>query len=737
MSAHVLRLAVLMLAVVVASSASFASGAGRLDVRAEAYDGGEVRYDGMYYDFRAANGIQQIKMWVPPTAATLKGALFHGNPGGYGDTRDIPRDRRLQQYAARHDFAIIGVTSFPGGRVYPRLAEVVIRAMDDWAALGHHPEIANLPLIARGSSNAGVTAYSLACYVPDRMICFTPNVGPRYNPATPPEEALLAPALMHVGPRDPFFRDGVERTRQLFAAARPQGARWAWDAEKDKAHEIGHIDPVDMRYYETCIRLRLPEGADASEGPVKLVTIPLEAGWLADPTSWDSGLTRIAPWDEYDGDRDSAVWLPDADTAYLYRAIATHDTPLKLSLRDMGPVDNPHESGVLLRSVGGRVIDPGSKVVVECDASEFDDWNRIEFYDGSTLIGTVRRGEEPAVEFVVDPDRRVYSLSALGHRDDDTVRASKPVYFIVGAPELSAAIDAQHTAHDRLPPRGPRPEYGSSAESARAEAPAQDSDFPVLTAYGLSAEQERQFGTGDGLSPFWREFTEDHDTAELTVQENLAKQGEVWETAGERGDARLSVRAARSRAGLYLLFEVGDDQWAPAEGLLDTLDFHLARRSAEQIWDADPADVFVKPESWAFALAGCQYQLHVGDGERKVCRNWPDPWDIARRELSPDEAAATYGIVARVVELSEHRRAAEMFIPWDWVGSGRPMGEPGTGTCLGLSLGYNDHDPDRHGAGQFARLRWNNRLDPWWQAGRDGPNPSPWGNLRMGPMLAD
>ncbi len=707
--------------------------AGRLDVRAEAHDGGEVRYDGTFYDFRAANGIQQIKMWVPPTDETLRGVLFHGNPGGYGDTRDIPRDRRLQDYAVRHNFAIIGVTSFPGGQVYPRLAGVIVRAMEDWAALGHHPEIAHLPFIARGSSNAGITAYSLACYVPERMICFTPNVGPRYNPGRPPEEALLVPALMHIGPTDRFFPDGVEQTRELFAAVRPEGARWAWDAEKDKGHEIGHIDPVDMKYYESAIRMRLPAGADAAEGPVTLRTIPEEDGWLADPTSWDSGLTHIAPWDEYEGDRAAAVWLPDADTAYLYRSLATYETPLALSIRDMGPIENPHESGVMLRSVGGRVLEPGSRVVVECDASAFPDWQRIEFYDGARLLGTVRRGEEPVIEFLVRPEQVVCSLTALGYDEDGRVRASKPAYFIVRDPELSAAIERRHAEHTRVSPPGPRPPYGSAADEQEPDPAARESEFRMLTAYGLSPEQERQFGAGDRLSPFWADFTDQHDVAELTVEEHLADRGEVQ--ASET--TRLRVRAARSRAGLYLLFEVEDEQWAPADDLLDTLDFHLARHSAEDIWAADPAEVFVKPESWAFVLSACQYQLHMGDGERLLCRNWPDPWDVTRREMSPREAPETYGIVARVVEQAPRRRAAELFIPWRWVGTGGPMEEPPTGRRLGLSLGYNDHDPELHGEGEFARLRWNNRLDPWWQAGRRGPEPSPWGNLLMGPMLAD
>jgi hypothetical protein len=198
---------------------------------ARAFDGGQVQFDGMYYDFRAANGIQQTKMWVPPGPEPIRGVFFHGNPGGYGDTRNQPREERFQEFAARHRFAIMGVTSFPGGQIYLQLADVIVKSMNDWAAMGFHPEIANLPIIARGSSNAGVTAYSLAGFVPERMICFTPNVGPRYNPYPPPDALMRVPALMHVGPKDPFFRNGMQSTGELFAYARPKGALWAWDAE--------------------------------------------------------------------------------------------------------------------------------------------------------------------------------------------------------------------------------------------------------------------------------------------------------------------------------------------------------------------------------------------------------------------------------------------------------------------------------------------------------------------------
>ncbi|MFO8007199.1 MAG: hypothetical protein R6V05_05610, partial [Candidatus Brocadiia bacterium] len=423
----------------------------RLDVRAPAFDGGEVRYDGMYYDFRAADGMEHLKLWVPPTADPVRGVLFHGNPGGYGDTREIARDRRLQEFAARHDFGIIGVTSMPGGAVYPRLAEVVVRAMDDWAELGYHPEIANLPLIARGSSNAGVTAYSLTCYAPERMICYTPNVGPRYNPSEPPAEALLVPGMLHVGPEDRFFTTGVEDTRDLFARVRPKGARWAWTAEKGKGHQIAHCDDVDMKFYETCIPLRLPAEADPVAGPIELNTIPEEDGWLVDTSSWESGITYVAPYNEYEGDEDAAAWVPTAHIAYLYRGVATYDNPLEVSVRGLGEVENPLESGVMLRSIGGNVVDPGTRLVVECDATGFPGWQRIEFYDGARKIGEVEAGEEPTVELIVQPEPTVYALTVLGYDGEGNVRTAAPTHFLVRDPELSAQLTAQHAEHDALP----------------------------------------------------------------------------------------------------------------------------------------------------------------------------------------------------------------------------------------------------------------------------------------------
>ncbi len=700
-------------------------------VKATAYDGGQVQFDGMYYDFRAANGIQQTKMWVPPGPGPVRGVFFHGNPGGYGDTRNQPREERFQEFAVRHRFAIMGVTSFPGRQVYPDLAEVIVKSMDDWAKMGYHPEIANLPLIARGSSNAGVTAYALAGYVPERMICFTPNVGPRYNPDPPPEALMKVPALMHVGPKDPFFRTGMQTTADLFAYARPKGALWSWDAEKDKGHEIAHIDDEDMKYYEEIIPLRLPKDADPRTGPVKLNELPEDSGWLADPASWESGITYIAPYKDYKRDRSKAVWLPTADLAYLYQGVATYDNPLKLAIRQLPKIENPNESGVLLQTAAGPVVEPGTRIQLECDASGMPDWQTITFYHGSKEIGQVKKGRPTQITFTVEPQYTVYALCAIARTADGTERAATPVHFMVGDPKLNKAIATQWAAHDVPAPKAPRPALGSSAEGAAAPAAPTG---PALIAYGLSAEQEKTYLPDGGLSPFWNHFGDDKSKVVLTVENSLVGQSE---TEKPTGDASLTVRAAHSRAGLYMLFIVQDDEWAPAQKLDDAVDFHLARMSSADIWGTDPAEVFAKPESWGFVLSEMQYQVCFGNAKAPattISRNFCDPWDVPNVTDDYAAAAKKYGIVVKHIALDADRKAIEMFIPWQYVGNGGNMTEPAVGTMLGLALGYNDVDPSQQQAAS-DNLRWPNKTDVWAVAGQKGPNPSPWADLQIGPML--
>lgn len=702
-------------------------------VTGKAHNGGQLFFDGVYYDYRAPDGVQGIKLWTPP-AGPIRGVILYGNPGGGtgGDTRGMARDERLQVFAARHRLAIAGVTAFPGRDIYSRTGRIILDVLEDWGEMGFHPELATLPLIPTGSSNAGITAYGLTCLAPERTICMAPNVGPIYNPATPPEAALQVPAILHIGPEDPLLRGGVEKTTELFARLAGKNARWCWDAEEGKGHAIGHINDVDFAFFEACVKLRVPaEGApDAAKG---LRTLAPESGWLIDLDSWKSGLATIAPYAEYKGDKTKAGWLPNADIAFLERGLATYGNPIQLSARDIGPADNPNESGTLLQSVGGPVVMAGSRIALTADAAKMSDWETLEFYRGATRLKTIRKGEAPECEWPVDGQVGVAAFVVLAHGPEGKVRTSYPMHFLVNTPQIEAAL-REHNRHALdLPPAGERTFAGADPKGEPPASAKADPRDAVLVAYALSAEQEKTFAKAEGLSAFWKTFTDAQDSAAVTASADPS--------APAKGP-RMTVRAAYSRDGLYLLL-LAEDTWqdkAPP----DSADFHISRFDPAVLWTRPAAEQFSKTSDHSLTLTTIQYQLDFDDPKDvkgALAMNIPSPWDLRRVVLPAAEAQKRYGIVLRQVALPDGGRAQEWFLPWSAVGSGGPFAQPAQGTRLAVEFGYNDVSPDpkKPGAVTRASFRWPYGMDVWKRPANlplgEGNAINPYGALLLGPAL--
>jgi hypothetical protein len=657
------------------------------------------------------------------------GAFFHGNPGGGGgDTRDAATDRNLQEFAARYHFGIIGVTWFPSGLVFRDQCKTFVDVLDDWAKMGKNPELANIPLIVRGSSNAGATAYDWVRFYPQRLICATPNVGGGYTPYPDSAASLQVPMLWHIGPYDPFSPLGLKLSAEAFRDLRPRGALWSWDAEEGKKHEIGHIDDIDMYYYDHMIRARLPADADPRRGPVKLVPLKQEDGWLADTDTWRggwgaaAGATTIAAWADYKGDKAKAVWLPDQGTAILYRAIATYGNPLKLTLVDVAAVANAASSGTLLRSVGGRVVDPGTRLRVQCDASGLRDWQDIEFYDGNELLGTVKAGQPLECDFTVEPRHTVYALVAVAHTSRGQVRTSYPLHVLVRDPAVSAAIDKQLSTLAIVPP--PRPEAGSGVTGT---APAEAPDANTLVSYALTAEQEKTFDAVAGQpAAFWSQLPAGVTLTSALIASNGPAAADAPAAAAQ---PLFTQRSAHSRAGVYFLFAAA----AGTGSETDTLDFHLAHDSAATLNGATRhPDVFTCPQ-FSLALSEQQYGISFADAgkaDAELLHNVPSPWhiDVRRDSLA---ALRQRGVIIRRVKTSASPLAIEMFFPW-WFVAQPAAGttEPPAGTRLGLVLGANSKLGERD-----ISPRWPYGRDPWRgpsdaeiNAGR-GTYQSVWGDL--------
>ncbi len=165
----------------------------------------------------------------------------------------------------------------------------------------------------------------------------------------------------------------------MLAEYLPKGALWGWMAVQGVGHEMAGQEVLAMPILDAAVRLRYPADGDVRKGPVKLKPVDLESGWVADNTTWKSSLTTITPAKEFKGTIAKSSWLLNEDIAFIYRAYATHDWPLKItSPSNMSAKDD--------------VFDTGSGVTIKVDDSKFAGWKKLELYDGAKRWASWPRG---------------------------------------------------------------------------------------------------------------------------------------------------------------------------------------------------------------------------------------------------------------------------------------------------------------------------------------------------------
>jgi hypothetical protein len=204
--------------------------------------------------------------------------------------------------------------------------------------------------------------------------------------------------------------------KPVLAEHRPKGARWAWMAVQGVGHEFAGQEVLAMPMLDAAVRLRYPADGDVRKGPVKLKSVDLASGWVADNTTWKSGLTTITPAKKFKGDLARSSWLLNEDIAFIYRAYATHHWPLKIT--------SPSKM-----SARSNAFDAGSAVTIRVDDSKFADWTKLELYDGAMKVGELTKG--PAEFTIKDLKVGYHAFSVLGKDGKANTRSSNPVLVVV------------------------------------------------------------------------------------------------------------------------------------------------------------------------------------------------------------------------------------------------------------------------------------------------------------------
>ena len=350
-----------------------------------------------------------VRLAIPTSLRNIRGLLVDTNAAG-GDTRDRYTLPYLKSFAALHGLAFVGARAFNS-----HLGSVIVlqHALARFVDQSGHPELANVPFVVYGFSAGGGFANRLLNTLPERVIASAP-LSTAMRMEVPPG-ALEVPVCMFSGEQEERLNPLLTVTME---AQRPLGAHFAWAMVEGQGHAETSQATLALPFLDHCLRLRYPPDADPRRGPVALKTLPLSSGWLADNTTWRSELTKIAPYTDPGAAAATMSWLPDEDTAFIYRAYATFAPPLKLT--------NPPSGAVW-------VLKEGADLTITADGSAFPGWQKLALYDGARTLAEITQGPPHFTLTGLKPG--VHAFFVMGTDAHGSQRASRPALVIVNRKE--------------------------------------------------------------------------------------------------------------------------------------------------------------------------------------------------------------------------------------------------------------------------------------------------------------
>lgn len=293
---------------------------------------------GTYYELRYPGSTQPGKLiydslftlWVPEGPEPLRGVIVHQhgcgiNPTKYGHM--IAYDLHWQELARKWHCALLGPSFLMTKDTDncfkwcdPRNGsdEVFLRALSDFSAASHHPELAKVPWALWGHSGGGSWISIMQMLHPERVIAVYFRSGsalPHWsdgripNVEIPPA-AMEIPMMCAVGGKekdDPKYHDGYLNPLKTFLAYRAAGAPVGFAPDPLTVHGCGDSRYLSIPFFDACFELRLPA---AGSDPTRLRPIDQKAGWLAPLLG-----TEAVPAGAFRGELKDSVWLPSDKAA--------------------------------------------------------------------------------------------------------------------------------------------------------------------------------------------------------------------------------------------------------------------------------------------------------------------------------------------------------------------------------------------------------------------------------------
>jgi poly(3-hydroxybutyrate) depolymerase len=259
------------------------------------------------------------RLWVPEGMKKIRAVIVHQHGCGAGACKGgetAADDLHWQALAKKWDAVLLG----PSYRQKdgedcrkwcdPRNGseKAFLRALADLAKQTGHEEIETAPWCLWGHSGGGFWSSLMQTMHPDRIAGIWLRSGTAFETwekgdipkPTIPEAAYHIPVMCNPGAKekgDKKFNGAYTGTRAMFVEYRKHGAPIGFAPDPLTSHETGDSRYLAIPFFDTCLKMRFMEQDQKQV-------------WLA-PLEGDAAV----PEAEFKGDKNTAVWLPNATIA--------------------------------------------------------------------------------------------------------------------------------------------------------------------------------------------------------------------------------------------------------------------------------------------------------------------------------------------------------------------------------------------------------------------------------------
>jgi hypothetical protein len=307
-------------------------------------------------------------LWIPGDVPHLRAIIVHQH--GAGTTASIEGstaayDLHWQALARKWDCALFSssyhvtneeVDLSPGGSELwfdPRHGseQVFLKALDDFAAMSGHPEIATVPWALWGHSGGGIWADIMSALHPERIAAVWMRSGsaamfrgrPEFSEPAVPPAVYGIPSMCNPGVKEKPNRPWVGPLA-TFQEYRAQGAFIGFAPDPRTGHECGDSRYLAIPFFDACLAMRLPDKGSEDQ---TLKPVDQSHAWLATPLG-----DQAVPAASYQGNPNEAVWLPNEAVAKAWMEYVKTG-----AVSDTTPPPAPHDVIVTPKGDQGTLIE--------------------------------------------------------------------------------------------------------------------------------------------------------------------------------------------------------------------------------------------------------------------------------------------------------------------------------------------------------------------------------------------